>query len=175
VDPLRIFTIGHSTRSLDAFLRLLAAHGVRRLADVRTVPTSRRMPHFSSQALATALRDAQIDYRHFPSLGGLRQPRPDSINGAWRSAGFRGYADHMQTKEFGEGISTLLDWARAEPTAVMCAEANWRECHRFLLADALFVRAVAVLHIDSETRAHPHELHEFARTRGTDVTYPGLV
>lgn len=133
------------------------------------------MPHFSSQALAAALRDAQIDYRHFPALGGLRQPRRDSINGAWRNDAFRGYADHMQTGEFAEGVSALLEWARGAPTAVMCAEADWRQCHRSLLADALFVRAVAVLHIASETRAEPHQLHEFARTRGIAVTYPGLV
>jgi uncharacterized protein (DUF488 family) len=175
VDPQRVFTIGHSTRTLDTFLRLLEAHGVRQLADIRTVPRSRRMPHFSSQALAESLREARIEYRHFPALGGMRGPRPDSPNGAWRNAAFRGYADHMQTREFAEGVSALLDWARGGPTAVMCAEANWRQCHRLLLADALFVRAVAVLHIESAERTAPHQLHEFARTRGIVVTYPGLV
>lgn len=172
---MTIFTIGHSTRTLDAFLRLLEAHGVRQLADVRTVPKSRRMPHFSSEALTASLRGSGIDYRHFPSLGGLRRPLPDSVNTAWRTESFRGYADHMQTKGFSEAVSALLEWARTAPTAVMCAEAVWWRCHRSLLADALLVRAVAVLHIQSETRTEPHRLHEFARTHGADVTYPGLV
>jgi uncharacterized protein (DUF488 family) len=174
-DRVRIFTIGHSTRPFDVFLRLLQAHGVVRLADVRTKPKSRRMPHFSSERLASALDSAGIAYRHFPALGGLRRPRRDSVNTAWRNEGFRGYADHMQSPEFAEGVSTLLDWARTAPTAVMCAEADSWRCHRSLLSDALFVRAVAVLHIRSETQAEPHHLHEFARTQGGSVTYPGLV
>jgi uncharacterized protein (DUF488 family) len=174
-DQLRIFTIGHSTRPFDVFLRLLQSHGVVRLADVRTVPKSRRMPHFSSERLAPALSSAGILYRHYPTLGGLRHPRRDSVNTAWRNEGFRGYADHMQSSEFAEGVSALLDWARPAPTAVMCAEADWWRCHRSLLADALFVRAVAVLHIRSETQAESHHLHEFARTQGESVTYPGLV
>jgi uncharacterized protein (DUF488 family) len=174
-DPLRIFTIGHSTRTLEAFLGLLEAHGVRQLADVRTVPKSRRMPHFSREALAASLQAAGIEYRHFPALGGMRRPRPDSVNTAWRNESFRGYADHMQTSEFSEAVSLLCDWAALASTAVMCAEALWWRCHRSLLADALLVRAVAVLHIQSETRAQPHQLHEFARTHGESVTYPGLV
>jgi uncharacterized protein (DUF488 family) len=170
-----IFTIGHSTRPIDVFLRLLHAHGVTQLADVRTVPRSRRMPHFSSERLASAVGEAGIAYRHFPALGGLRRPRQDSVNTAWRNESFRGYADHMQSPEFAEGVSSLLEWAGAAPTAVMCAEADWWRCHRSLLSDALFVRAVAVLHIRSETQAEAHHLHEFARTHGDSVTYPGLV
>jgi uncharacterized protein (DUF488 family) len=172
-DPLRIFTVGHSTRTLEAFLRLLEAHGIRQLADVRSVPKSRRMPHFSQGALTASLHSAGVEYRHFPSLGGLRRPRPDSVNTAWRNESFRGYADHMQTTEFAEAVSVLCDWAAQAPTAVMCAEAVWWHCHRSLLADALLVRAVAVLHIQSETGAEPHLLHEFARTHGESVTYPG--
>jgi uncharacterized protein (DUF488 family) len=170
-----IFTIGHSTRSIDAFLSLLRAHHVAQLADVRAVPRSRRMPHFGSEQLASTLTNAGIDYRHYPSLGGLRPPRADSVNTAWRNESFRGYADHMQSREFAEGVSALVDWARAAPTAVMCAEADWWRCHRSLLADALLVRAVAVLHIRSETQAEQHRLQEFARTDGLSVTYPGLV
>ncbi len=157
------------------FRRLLHAHGVEQLADVRTVARSRRMPHFTGEALAEAIRGFGVDYRHFPSLGGLRKPRPDSANTAWRNESFRGYADHMQTAAFAEGILALLEWARAAPTAVMCAEADWWRCHRSLLADALFVRAVAVLHIGTEAHAEPHKLHEFARTCGITVAYPGLV
>jgi uncharacterized protein (DUF488 family) len=133
------------------------------------------MPHFSSESLASALGEAGIAYRHFPALGGLRRPRKDSVNTAWRNESFRGYADHMQSREFAEGVSALLQWAGAAPTAVMCAEADWWRCHRSLLSDALLVRAVAVLHIRSEAAAEAHHLHEFARTHGDSVTYPGLV
>lgn len=133
------------------------------------------MPHFSSEKLAAGVGEAGIAYRHFPALGGLRRPRKNSINTAWRNESFRGYADHMQSREFADGLFALLDWARAAPTAVMCAEADWWHCHRSLLADALLVRAVAVLHIRTETQAEEHHLHEFARTHGDSVTYPGLV
>lgn len=133
------------------------------------------MPHFSGQELAASLRGSHVEYRHFPSLGGLRSPRPDSVNTAWRNESFRGYADHMQTSEFALGISALQEWARVAATTVMCAEADCWRCHRSLLADALLVRSVAVLHIQSETRVEQHELREFARTHGANVTYPGLV
>jgi uncharacterized protein (DUF488 family) len=131
------------------------------------------MPHFSSRNLAWALGEAGIRYRHFPSLGGFRRPREDSVNTALSLESFRGYADHMQTPEFAAGVSALLAWASGAPTAVMCAEADWRRCHRSLLSDALLVRAVAVLHIRSETQAERHCLHEFARTHSDSVTYPG--
>ena len=107
-----IFTIGHSTRPLAEFIDLLRAHGVLRLADVRTVPQSRRHPHFAGEALAASLAQAGIEYRHFPDLGGLRKPRPDSANGAWRVAGFRGYADYMETPAFANGLEKLIAFAR---------------------------------------------------------------
>jgi uncharacterized protein (DUF488 family) len=175
VTILTILTIGHSTRSFEAFGALLDAYGVRQVADVRTVPKSKRMPHFSADALAAALGARGVEYRHFPALGGLRRPRADSVNAAWRNEGFRGYADHMQTREFADAVAELIAWSRVAATAVMCAEAVWWRCHRSLLADALLVRAVAVLHIVSETRTEAHQLREFARTDGERITYPGLV
>lgn len=126
----RLMTIGHSTRSADEFLALLRAHQVEAVADVRTIPKSRRHPQFSIDALSRSLHDRQIAYAHFPGLGGLRKPRTDSPNGGWRHAGFRGYADHMGTPAFADALEALLTFAQDRPTAVMCAESKWWQCHR---------------------------------------------
>jgi uncharacterized protein (DUF488 family) len=170
-----IYTIGHSTRKAEEFLTLLTAHRIEQIADVRTVPKSKRHPHFSSEQLGRFLGVHEIVYRHFPSLGGLRKPRSDSINTGWQHPGFRGYADHMQSQGFEEGLDLLLTFARAGRTAVMCAEAAWWQCHRRLLADALIVRGVPVLHIVSSAEPKPHELSAFARPEGRKVIYPGLL
>jgi uncharacterized protein (DUF488 family) len=170
-----LFTIGHSTRALDDFVALLRAHGVAQLADVRTVPKSRRHPHFAQESLARTLPDAGVVYRHFPALGGLRKPRPDSVNTAWRVAGFRGYADHMQTPAFADAVAELAAWADAATTAIMCAEAVWWQCHRQLIADALVARGIEVRHIMSAGSAPAHTLTDFARLDGTRITYPGLL
>src|SRR5262245_27106082 len=142
-----IYTIGHSTRTAEEFVALLQAHRVVQLADVRTYPMSRRLPHFNREILAAFLAQHDIAYRHFPALGGRRRPRPDSINGAWQHESFRGYADHMASREFQDGLAELLRYAAAGATAMMCAEALWWQCHRRLLADALVARGVPVLHI----------------------------
>jgi len=174
---MTIFTIGHSTRSLEEFLTLLRAHGITQLGDVRTVPKSRRHPHFAGEALAQSLADAGIAYRHLPALGGLGKPRSDSRNAAWRHAGFRGYADYMESKEFSEAIDDLIAWAGAPGarTVIMCAEAVWWRCHRQLIADALVARNVTVQHIQTAASAPAHKLTEFARIDGVRVGYPGLV
>jgi uncharacterized protein (DUF488 family) len=169
----RLWTIGHSTRGIDELVAMLRAHGVRHLADVRTVPRSRRHPQFDRDAMPAPLAAAGIAYAHLPGLGGLRKPRPDSTNTAWRNAAFRGYADYMRTPEFERHLAGLLALAAREPVAIMCAEAvPWR-CHRSLVADALLARGVEVRHITSATRAEPHALTPFARVDGTRVTYPG--
>jgi uncharacterized protein (DUF488 family) len=173
-DARTIFTIGHSTRPLDDFVALLARNGVTQLADVRTVPKSRRHPQFVREALAGSLPGAGIAYRHIPGLGGLRKPRPDSANTAWRNQSFRGYADYMQTLPFAHALEELHAWA-VRPTAVMCAEAVWWQCHRQLIADALVARGIEVRHIVSAAAPEPHKLTEFARVEGTRVAYPGLV
>ena len=173
-----IYTIGHSTHSAEVFLQLLATHSITQLADVRTLPRSRRHPHFSREALDGFLARHGVMYRHFAALGGLRKPRPDSINTAWQHAGFRGYADYMQTDPFREGLDALLTFAQAGRTAVMCAEAAWWQCHRRLLSDALLVGGVPVLHImpaGSASKAKPHELAAFARGEDGKVIYPGLL
>lgn len=169
--PQIIHTIGHSTRRFDELRDLLRAHGVVQLADVRTIPSSRRHPHFSREHLEPALAAHAIAYRHFAALGGLRRPRRDSPNVGWRNESFRGYADHMQTEEFAAGLEELLSYAARGATAVMCAEAAWWRCHRSLLADALVVRGVTVLHIRSMDSADEHQLCDFARTDGHRITY----
>jgi uncharacterized protein (DUF488 family) len=172
---LVVWSCGHSTREIGAFLELLRAHGIERLVDIRTVPQSRRNPQFGQDALARSLGDAGVAYTHLRGLGGLRKPRPDSINTAWQHAGFRGYADHMQSSEFADALDDLLALGARERVAIMCAEAvPWR-CHRQLLADALVARGVEVREIESASKTRPHKLTAWARVSGGRVTYPGVL
>jgi uncharacterized protein (DUF488 family) len=169
---MRIHTVGHSTRPQSEFIALLAAHGVRRLGDVRTMPRSRHNPQFNSDALAAALGEAGIEYVHLPALGGLRHTTQASVNLGWRNKSFRGYADYMQTAAFSKAIDELIALGSSAPTAIMCAEAvPWR-CHRSLIADALIVRGIEAREIDSAERTTPHALTSFARVDGTALTYP---
>lgn len=172
---MTIFTIGHSTRALDELVGLLHAHGVRQLADIRTVPRSRHHPQFDSRALAEALPRGGISYVHLPGLGGRRRARRDSANTGWQNDSFRGYADYMQTETFREALDELLRLAARAPTAIMCAEAVWWRCHRRLVADALAVRGIEVRHIVDPRRAEPHEVTEFARLENGRLSYPGLL
>lgn len=170
--PPTVFTIGHSTREPAELIHLLQAHGVTKIADVRSVPRSRHNPQFNRDTLPDALRTAGIGYVHLPGLGGLRHARADSPNLAWRNASFRGYADYMQTDAFAENLEQLIELARQEPIALMCAEAvPWR-CHRSLIADALTVRGIPVEHIMSATHRQPHALTPWARVDGFRITYP---
>jgi uncharacterized protein (DUF488 family) len=170
-----IYTIGHSTRSIGDFIDLLKAYKIQRLVDIRTVPRSRRNPHFNRESLPGSLAEAGIEYEHRPGLGGLRHPRKDSINTAWRNDSFRGYADYMQTPEFAQNIDELIGEGARERIAIMCAESvPWR-CHRSLVADALAARGIAVRHIMSASSAEPHRVTPFARVEGERVTYPGLI
>jgi len=170
-----LYTIGHSVHPMRNFLNLLHAHGVTGVADVRTVPRSRRHPHFSREQLEASLAADRIEYRHFASLGGLRKPKRNSTNGGWRHEGFRGYADHMQTAEFNAAVADLLAFSADRVVAVMCAEAKWWQCHRQLIADALVARGVEVRHIMTIREAPLHEVTSFARLEGSSVTYPSLV
>lgn len=167
-----LFTIGHSTRTLEEFATILRTHGVAVLVDVRTVPRSRRVPQFNAETLGHDLARWGIEYLPMPALGGLRKPRPDSPNAAWRNTSFRGYADYMQTPAFQAGLEQLIQTASARPTAIMCAEAvPWR-CHRSLIGDALIVRGWQVMDLMGERSVRPHKLTDFARVKGTQVTYP---
>jgi uncharacterized protein (DUF488 family) len=169
---MTIFTVGHSTRSIEVFLDLLRAQGVKRVIDVRTIPRSRHNPQFNRETLPLTLRQAGIGYTHLPELGGLRHARQDSPNMGWRNTSFRGYADYMQTSEFEAGLDTLMAAGEREPIVVMCAEAvPWR-CHRSLIADALSIHGIPVEHILSATRTQPHTLTPFAQVHGRRITYP---
>ena len=168
-----VLTIGHSTLPIEEFLDLLTAHEVEQVADVRTIPKSRRNPQFNTEDLATVLQKRHIRYVHLPKLGGLRHPRQDSINTGWRNASFRGYADYMQTPDFELSLRELTDLSNKHRTAIMCAEAvPWR-CHRSLIADVLLARGVPVEHIMSKSSCKAHIYTPFARVEGGKVTYPG--
>jgi uncharacterized protein (DUF488 family) len=165
-------TIGHSTRTLEEFIRLLQAHEVACVVDVRTVPRSRHNPQFNKTSLPKSLKKAGLEYIHLPGLGGLRHARRDSPNAGWRNASFRGYADYMQTTEFAQNLLELIRLANEKRIALMCAEAvPWR-CHRSLIADALLVRGIRTADIMSATRRQVHTLTPFAKVRGFKITYP---
>ena len=167
-----VFTIGHSTRTLEELVAILRSHGVSELVDVRTVPRSRHVPQFNAETLAGDLAESGIQYLSLPALGGLRKAKPDSVNTAWRNARFRGYADYMQTPAFGAGLKHLIQIASAQRTVIMCAEAvPWR-CHRSLIADALIVRGWRVLDLMSDRSAKIHRLTDFAKVEGTRISYP---
>jgi len=167
----RLYTVGHSTRSLDELTEMLRAFGVTILIDIRTVPRSRTNPQFNRETLPRSLERSGLRYMHVAELGGLRRPRPDSSNQGWRNLSFRGYADHMQSEEFEAGLSQLWAAGVNQTLALMCAEAvPWR-CHRSLVADALMARGAEVLEIASAKRATPHRLTKFATISGAQVTY----
>ena len=167
-----VFTIGHSTRTLAEFIRLLQIHAVTRVVDVRTVPRSRHNPQFNKDSLALALKKAGLEYVHLPGLGGLRHAKRDSLNCGWRNASFRGYADYMQTPEFERCLEELIRLSNRDRIALMCAEAvPWR-CHRSLIADALLVRGIRTEDIMSLTRRQLHSLTPFAKVCDTTITYP---
>lgn len=170
--PKLVLTIGHSTRLLEAFIDLLQVHHVTRVIDVRTIPRSRHNPQFNEDSLPDALRLVRIAYEHMPGLGGLRRARAGSTNTAWRNASFRGYADYMQTDAFEESLISLVERARKDRVALMCAEAvPWR-CHRSMIADALSVRGIQVEHILSGPCTQMHALKPWAKVRGKRISYP---
>jgi uncharacterized protein (DUF488 family) len=167
-----IFTIGHSTHAIGEFIQLLQAYAVETLVDVRTIPKSRHNPQFNLDALDKSLQQANIEYQHMKSLGGLRHAAKDSVNLGWRNASFRGYADYMSTAEFEQGLQELVQLAGKRPTAIMCAEAvSWR-CHRSLIADALIKQGWLVRDIMSRTKADIHRLTPFLKVKNGRLIYP---
>lgn len=167
-----ISTIGHSTHPIDAFVGLLKAHGIEEVIDVRSVPMSRHNPQFNREPLKEALRRAGIRYRRIKKLGGLRHTTKDSVNTGWRNVSFRGYADYMSTKEFEQGLQSLMTSAGDRSAAIMCAEAvPWR-CHRSLIADALIKKGWLVRDIMSRTSISTHRLTPFLKVRKGQLIYP---
>jgi uncharacterized protein (DUF488 family) len=158
LDSESIWTIGHSTRTIDEFIGLLQQHRIETLVDVRHFPGSRRFPQFNKSTLRHSLKTAGIGYEHLVELGGRRPVRPDSHNLAWRNASFRGYADYMETEPFRGGVERLLEFAHANRTAIMCSEAVWWRCHRSMIADYLKALGVHVFHIMDlhEAKEHPY-------------------
>lgn len=169
---ITIFTIGHSTRPIEEFISILKAFDIKLVADVRTIPKSRFNPQFNSDVLKKSLKNHHIDYVHMAGLGGLRHPKKDSPNTAWKNASFRGFADYMQTEAFKNSLTTLIETAEKQHTAIMCAEAvPWR-CHRSLIGDALLVRGIKVVNIMSESTIREHNLTPWAKVNGKRIIYP---
>jgi uncharacterized protein (DUF488 family) len=170
----RIWTIGHSSRTIEEFIGALQANGIKLLADVRLLPGSKRYPQFNKEGLAKSLKEHGMGYEHFPELGGRRKAKKDSPNTAWRNESFRGYADHMETAEFDGGIARLQEMAdRRGPAAIMCAEALWWKCHRSLIADYLKAHGVEVIHIIDGNKADPHPFTSAARIVDGKLSYSG--
>jgi len=173
-DPVRVWTVGHSTRELEEFVALLRVPvgGIETLADVRTVPRSRRVPQFNRQSLAQELPQRAIEYLHLPELGGFRHTTAASQNTGWHNESFRGFADYMQTHDFDDALAGLIEVAARRRTAITCSEAvPWR-CHRSLIADALVARGIPVTHLLGRGRTQEHTMTSFARVEGARVTYP---
>ena len=174
-NQISLWTIGHSTLSIEDFIDRLKSFEIQLLADVRSFPGSRRYPHFNKENLNASSAGADIRYEHFPELGGRRRARPDSLNVAWRNESFRGYADYMETKKFVEGVERLQDIASAHRTAIMCSEAVWWRCHRSLISDYLKVKGIEVNHIMSIGKAEPHPFTSGARIVDGELSYHGVL
>ena len=169
--PSDIWTIGHSTRSLDAFIQVLKSFKIELLADVRSLPGSNRFPHFNKEALEDSLKKHSIEYIHIPELGGRRSVEKGSLNTAWKSKSFRGYADYMETQEFRKGIEILADFSRNKRTAIMCAEVLWWLCHRSMISDYLKSLGVAVHHITDVSKSEEHTYTSPAKIVNGELTY----
>jgi len=172
---LKLWTIGHSTRSIDEFIDALKSFEIQTLADVRSFPGSRRYPQFNKENLRASLAEKGIEYIHFPELGGRRRAKPDSLNMAWQSKTFRGYADYMETEGFQKGIERLLETARERRTAIMCAEAVWWRCHRSLISDYLKANEVEVTHTMAAGKSQPHPFTAAASIVGGKLSYRGVL
>jgi uncharacterized protein (DUF488 family) len=170
-NAFTIWTIGHSTRSIEEFIELLTLNRIEALADIRRFKGSRKFPQFDQDALRDSLNAAEIEYFPIPELGGRRNAKADSRNIRWRNLSFRGYADHMETQEFQRGIASLLDLAHHKRTAIMCAEAVWWRCHRALVSDYLKAKGVRVIHILSSASTKEHPYTSAANVRGDTVSY----
>jgi uncharacterized protein (DUF488 family) len=174
-DQTEVWTIGHSTRPDEELIAALRSFQIKILVDVRSFPGSRRYPQFNREQLQVVLAEAGIEYLHFPELGGRRNARPDSLNMAWRNKMFRGYADYMETVEFHSGTARLLQVAKAQRTAIMCAEAVWWRCHRSLISDYLKANGAEVTHITATGKSKAHPFTSAARIVNGELSYRGIL
>jgi uncharacterized protein (DUF488 family) len=170
-----LWTVGHSTRSIEDFVAILKSFDLQVLIDVRSFPGSRRYPHFNREHLRESLSSEGIEYVHAPELGGRRRARPDSHNLAWRNESFRGYADYMETESFLAAIERLVEIAKDRRAVVMCAEAVWWRCHRSLISDYLKVRGLNVLHIMDARKSEEHPFTSAARIVDGRLSYRGIL
>ena len=168
-----LLTVGHSNHEEADFLELLRGAGIELIVDVRRHPSSRRLPQFNRSALAASLKEAGIGYEWMgEGLGGRRDPAPDSVNDAWDDEMARGYADHMGGEEFRVALEELERLGAERRTAVMCAEADWHQCHRRLISDAVLARGGSVTHLRETGATEPHEMTATARLEDGRVSYP---
>ena len=173
MESRNVYTLGFSNRTWEVTLEILRRYGIARLIDIRTLPGSRHAPQFNQEHLVAALPAVGVEYIHLKSLGGLRKPKPgDPTNAAWRNAGFRAYADYMQTAAFATALDELVRLLLAKPTAFACTEAVFWRCHRALVSDALLIRGYLPRHIFSVDRCDPHQITSFASVDGRRITYP---
>jgi|SRR6185295_13702182 len=172
---IHVWTVGHSTRTAEEFVALLLENEIETLVDVRSYPSSRRLPHFNREQLASSLAQNGIEYRHMPRLGGRRKPNPNSKNIAWNNESFRAYADYMEAPDFAEGVRELLQLAEKKPTAIMCAEALWWRCHRSLISDYLKSIGIAVTHMLGRGKTEPHRYTSAASIVAGELSYQGLL
>lgn len=172
INTLSVYTIGHSTRTIDDFIKLIKSYGIEEVIDVRTIPGSKHNPQYNEENLKISLAEQNIEYLHIKELGGLRKPNKDSINMGWKNKSFRGYADYMQTPEFSKALNQLIDLSKSKTVAIMCAEAVPWKCHRSLIGDSLVASKIAVEDIIAIGKSSPHELTKFAKVSGGNVTYP---
>jgi uncharacterized protein (DUF488 family) len=171
MGALQVWTIGHSTRSIDEFLRVLAAYRIETVADVRRFPGSRRHPQFGGEALATSLRSQAVEYAWIAQLGGRRRRTDAAAPSAWRHPSFQAYGEHIASDEFAEGLHRLLHLAQASRTAIMCSELLWWRCHRAIISDVLVFAGVAVTHILTAEQSTPHSYTSPARIVDSELTY----
>ena len=174
MSRLELWTVGHSTRSIEEFIAALTSFKIQVVLDVRSFPGSRRYPHFNRENLAVSVAEAGIQYQHLPELGGRRRTRADSHNLAWHNESFRGYADYMETEAFRNGVSRLIDVASERRTVIMCAEAVWWRCHRSLISDYLKAKGIEVTHILAAAKSEAHPYTSAARIVNDELSYRGV-
>lgn len=174
-NKTELWSIGHSTHAIDEFIGAVESFEIKVIADVRSFPGSRRYPQFNKENLEASLAEAEIEYFHFPKLGGRRRARPDSLNMAWRNESFRGYADYMETDYFREGMARLISVASSRRTAIMCAEAVWWRCHRSLISDYLKAKGAEVTHIMASGKSEAHPFTSAARIVNSELSYRGVL